>query len=146
MASHNFILTPAHCQKCLYPVLLNQKWTWRRKSERLQTGFQKSSGHRQLLWLTSGETRPGVNISKCWKAAGPHGGSFIGANSSTCLEHHGSQRSRANSANKQTELSPSSHVSKYGKEFKNLTTLQFCFQIKCFCICSHAAVGVFTIY
>lgn len=29
-----------------------------------------------------------------------------------------------NSANKQTELPPSSHVSKYGKEFKNLTTLQ----------------------
>lgn len=106
---------------------------------------KKSSGHRQLLWLASGETGPGVNISQCWTAAGTHGGSYICANSPTCSKRHGSQRWRAASANEQTELSAPSNNSKQRENIRISQRSNVLNQMRFFHICYHAAVDIFTI-
>lgn len=109
----------------------NEKQIWE-----LRTGFSNSSGHRQLLWPTSGETGPGLNISKCWKAAGTHGGSFICANSPSCWEHHGSI-CPGQFQSRPSFLRPQ-NTKKQLEE-----TLQFWLQINCFCYSKDSVQGPF---
>lgn len=93
-----------------FRVIIHVRFWFSRAGEVTDRLFKTSSGHRQLPRLHPARQDPGLISASVGKQLGHTEGSFICVPPAS--EHQGSQRSGANSANEQTELSPSSHVSK----------------------------------